>query len=115
MNPRKSRIELPRSILGRITFGTVCLLLVVPSAAFSYAFLFGKGRCDTLEGVVFRWIGDSLCSSLFLFSLFGFIWAVATPNWVDRLFQRAARELILVLCLFCFFSLPFVLWALCKV
>ena len=72
----------------------------------------GKARWDTLEGFVFLWISQSLCNGLFLFSVFGLIWAVVAPNWVDRLFQRAARNLILVLFVFCLLSLPYVLWAL---
>jgi hypothetical protein len=113
-NPRQSRIELPRSILGRVSFGAVCLLLLVPSAVFSYASLFGNACCNTVEGFVFHWIGESLCVSLFFFSLFGLIWALAVPNWVDDLFQKAARKLILVLFLFCLLSLPFAFWALWK-
>jgi hypothetical protein len=51
---RTSRLELPRSILGRIAFGAVCLLLGVPSAAISYEFLFGNERCNTRVDFIFN-------------------------------------------------------------
>ncbi len=118
-NPRASRPELPKSILGRIAFGAVCLPLLAFSAAFVYAylygFLFGKGRCDTLEGFVFLWLGGAIFDSLFLFSLLGLIWAVTAPNWVDCLFQATARKLMLLLVLLGLLGLPFALWALWKV
>ena len=53
-DPNKSRPELPKSILGRIGFGLLCLPLLAFSALFSYAYLYGifSGRrlADTLEG-----------------------------------------------------------------
>jgi hypothetical protein len=112
-NRKQSRMELPKSLIGRIAFGMVCLLLIVPSAAFSYAFLIGNAQCNTLEGFLFHWIGESLCVSLFSFSLLGLIWAVTAADWVDRLFQKVVAKLMLFL--FCLLSLPFVMWALWKV
>ncbi len=118
-NPRTSRPELPKSILGRIAFGAVCVLLLAFSAAFLYAYIYGilSGRklCDTLEGFVFHCLAGAIFECLFLFSLLGLVWAVAAPGWVDRLFQRAAFKLVLLLALLGMLGLPFALWALCKV
>ncbi len=118
-NPRTSRSELPKSILGRIAFGLVCLPLLAFSGVFLYAFLYGifSGRklWDTLEGLIFHCLFGAIIEALFLFSLCGLIWAVAAPNWVDRLFQRVVNKLLLLWVLLGLLGLPFVLWALCKV
>jgi len=118
-NPRTSQLELPKSILGRIAFGVVCVFLLVFSAAFLYAYIYGilSGRklCDTVEGFVFHYLAGAILESLFLFSLLGLVWAVVAPGWVDRLFQWAASKLMLLLALLGLLGLPFAVWALCKV
>ena len=117
-NPETSRPELPKSILGRIAFGIVCLPLLAFSGVFVYAFLYGilSGRWhgDTLVGIVFHWLAGAIFEALFLFSLLGLIWSIAAPAWVNHLFQRAANRLMLLLFLLGLLGLPFALWALCK-
>jgi len=102
---RPLRFELPKSILGRIAFGTVCVPLLAFSAVFSYAYLCGifSGRmlAGTLEGVIFHHLGGAIFEGLFLFSLLGLVWSVAAPPWIDRLFQSAAWKLMLLLVLLC--------------
>ena len=82
-------------------------------AAFLYAYIYGilSGRklCDTLEGFVFHCLAGAIFECLFLFSLLGLVWAVAAPGWVDRLFQRAAFKLVLLLALLGMLGLPFAL------
>ena len=109
-DPRTSRPELPKSILGRIAFGIVCLPLLAFSAAFMYAYihgmLSGHWRCNTPVEFAFTLLSGAIFESLFLFSLLGLVWAVAAPAWVDRLFQRAASKLAMLLALFCLLGCP---------
>jgi hypothetical protein len=113
-----SQPELPKSILGRIAFGAVCLPLLAFSGSLTYAYLYGllSGRkiADTLLGIIFHHLGGAIFESLFLFSLLGLIWSVATPAWIDQLFQRAVQKLRLLLLVLCVLGLPLALWALCK-
>ncbi len=118
-NWKRSRPELPKSILGRMALGAVCLPLFAFSAAFSYAFIYGILFCgrawDTLEGAIAHCLAGAIFESLFLFSLLGLIWAMSAPESVARLLQWAAFKLAVLLMLSSLFGLPFAIWALCKV
>jgi hypothetical protein len=118
-NCKRSRPELPKSILGRIAFGTICLPLFAFSGVFSYAFIYGILFCgrawDTREGAIAHRLAGVIFESLFLFSLLGLIWAMSAPEWIARLLQWAAFKLTVLLMLFSLFGLPFAIWALCKV
>lgn len=67
--PKTSRPELPKSILGRIAFGAVCLPLLAFSAVFLYAFFYGifSGRklCDTVEGYVAHGLAEPSSKAFF--------------------------------------------------
>ena len=88
------------------------------SGLFTYAFIYGivSGRkiADTAVGIFFHCLAGAIFESLLLFSVLGLIWSVATPTWIEKLFQKAAQKLVLLLALLCLLGLPFALWALCK-
>ncbi len=112
---KTSRLELPKSFLGRIVFAAVCLLLLPVSAVGCWCLLFVTPPGNGLVDWLFRRIVEALSFGMFFFSLFGLLWAVAAPEWADHLFQVATRRLMVALLLFCLLSLPFVFWALFRV
>lgn len=101
----------PRDLYGRLALGIASLLFVPLGSLGAYAFLIRARPKGIIERLAFMATGEMLLAMALFFGC-GFIWAVATPQWLERLLAPVANRLLIALALF---WLPFcilALWAL---
>src|SRR5438477_5657652 len=91
--------SLTRSITDRVFVGLLSLIFAPICAFFLYVrFTLGEPFqhedwvLRLLVLIVFEGIG-----AVFLISVLGLIWALWTPNWIERLLRQAFRHFVFVL------------------
>ncbi len=93
--------RLPRSVLGRILLGIVCMVFLPATATALIAYLF----IIPVPNRPVAWAVAALFSEFvfaaFLFSAFGLIWAVAMPQWAIRVIEMASLKLLIGYFIFC--------------
>ncbi len=107
----KHFVELPSTLVGRCGLAIVCILIFPISLCICYALTFMAPLPRSLNGWVIRCIVELFSFGMLWFSFFGFIWAVTRTAWSERLLQSGMLKILIALIVFCFFSLPFVFWA----
>jgi hypothetical protein len=103
---RKADFELPTSIIGRLCFFAVCLLVLPLSATwlwalFAYVPLWPVGAgarageiCLWIVALVFVFLFEYLFVGLVIFSSCGLIWSIARPRWAERALQVGSRKMV---------------------
>lgn len=101
----------PRDPYGRIALFIASTFFVPVFGSAAYMFLFTAKPHSVAEWVCCKFLGE-LFAVATLFFLCGFIWALATPHWLERLLESVAKKFILAVALF---MVPFgvmAIWAL---
>lgn len=106
--------QLTRSLQDRLFIGILGIIFAPPCA---YILIFVHGRPWTEETDwlirVLALIRIEVISAVFFIGLFGVIWAIWTPDWIERRLKKAVVHFLLLvfavnvlvmgLCLFMFF------------
>ena len=101
----------PRDLYGRLSLGIASLFFGPLGAVGAFTFLVRARPKGITERLAFIVVGE-LFVAMALFFGCGLLWALATPQWLERLLAPVAKRLAIALALF---SIPFgimALWAL---
>lgn len=71
-------------------------VFMVPSAYALYAMCMSRSG-TSLEGKLLGFVMFEIVVTVFLLSLCAFIWGLSAPRWLEKLFHKAIRRLILTL------------------
>ena len=104
--------ELPKTMFGRFAFASVCLPLLVISAFACVALNTTAPLPQTIIGWLFYFVIEAVFVGLLAFSASGLIWCVTQAAWAEQFLVKGTMRLLIPLTVFCFISLPIVLWAL---
>jgi hypothetical protein len=110
MNMDNSRL-FPRDLYGRIALFISSLFFVPIGFLGAYMFLVKARPRGIIERLLLSAAGNFLMA-LSLFFLCGFIWAVATPKWLENLLGTATRRLAFAMVVFVVPFAVLVGWAL---
>lgn len=102
----------PRDVAGRLGLGLASLFLVTFSGLMLYCLLFRAQPPIAFADRFMLIAVEEFLLGLFLFFLAGLIWAVFTPQWLERFRGSVARKLALGMLLFIAGA---VLWAIAVV
>lgn len=92
-----NRKFLPRTFLGRFQLACLSLIFLPFSAWFLYVVAFAPRPPGNLAEWIARFVFGEFFGVLFVVSVLGLIWAVATPPWLETILERASAKLLLVL------------------
>jgi hypothetical protein len=91
---RRRSIEqlFPRDLAGRIALAVSSLFFVPVSGFLFYGMIRKPFPANGLDKA-FHLIVEELLGALFLFFAVGFIWAIATPRWLEPILRSAETKL----------------------
>jgi hypothetical protein len=98
--PTTSGVNITRSFLDRLFLGVMGLLFMLPTGWFLWDYYTNKVRPGTpLTDRLLGGVAAEVILAVFLLSLCSFIWGVAAPRWLEKLFRKAIRNFLLMLAL----------------
>ena len=93
-------LNITRSIQDRIFLGLMGLLFMLPTGYVLYHHHTVAWPRDMSFGArLFVIFADEVVLTVFLLALCSFIWGVAAPRWIERLFEKAISKFVLMLAL----------------
>ncbi|MDA1051542.1 MAG: hypothetical protein O3C40_13820 [Planctomycetota bacterium] len=107
---------LPRDVYGRIALGLLSALFLPLSGCVVWwmlrASLLGPAPApQTAEEWLFLLFVETFFTALFAVSAGGVLWAIATPNWVERAISSYVLKLVFAVFCFCLVGMVLVFWA----
>lgn len=99
-------LNITRSIQDRVFLGLMGLLFMLPTGYVLYHHHTTAWPRDMSVGTrLFLIFADEVVLTVFLLAVCSFIWGVAAPRWIERLFEKAISKLVLMLALVSLFLL----------
>lgn len=99
-------LNITRSIQDRVFLGLMGLLFMLPTGYVLYGYHTKPWPRDLSLGARLLLIfTDEVVLAVFLLALCSFIWGIAAPRWIERLFEQAISKFILLLALIALISL----------
>jgi hypothetical protein len=104
-------MQLPTSVIDRIVFAVVCVILLAVSSFACIALNTTVDPPRTIPGWCFHVVIEAVFFGLFVFSGSGLLWCLTRASWAEHLFLQSESRLVIPLAIFCLVSVPFVFWA----
>ena len=93
-------LNITRSLQDRIFLGLMGLLFMLPTGYVLYHHhAVAWPRDMSLGARLFLIFADEVVLTVFLLALCSFIWGIAAPRWIERLFEKAISKFVLMLAL----------------
>lgn len=87
------QLTLPRSTIERVVFGAVCLVGTLMFGFVTVVVVLTPMPPLGPFGTLIRVATEELSLAVTAVAVLGFLWAVATPEWVERLFRYGWKKL----------------------
>jgi len=93
-------LNITHSVQDRVFLGVMGLLFMLPAGYVLYRHHSVTWPRDMSLGArLFLVFSDEVVLTIFLLALCSFIWCVAAPRWIERLFEKTISKFVLMLAL----------------